>query len=168
MHQRWSLKFQPRWIAVSIQELTGETADRKHRSNLHELSINLPGGKVQRAGNKAHSPHRQILNLPGYRPILNSTIRKWNGFDQMLSDNTVPAALTSLTLTRVPNRQTAIDLLVNAIPQTCGPQSFDVLDLNGTVELTVTVAVDSVIEVTDAVLAVAQRSGMSLGVKGAP
>jgi hypothetical protein len=85
----------------------------------------------------------------------------------MLSDDTVPAALTSLTLTRVPNRQTAIELLMNAIPRSCGPESFDILDLNGTVELTMTIAIDSVIEVTDAVLAVAQRSGMSLGVKGA-
>jgi hypothetical protein len=85
----------------------------------------------------------------------------------MMSNDGTSAAMTSLTLTRVPNRQTAIDLLVAAVPVTCTPNSFDVLDTHGTVELTMMIAIDSIIEVTDAVMAVAKRSGMSLGVKQA-
>jgi hypothetical protein len=85
----------------------------------------------------------------------------------MVGPDHTPASLTALTLTRVPNRQTAIDLLVAAVPPTWAPNSFDVLDTHGTVELTMMIAVDSVIEVTDAVMAVAKRSGMSLGVKQA-
>jgi hypothetical protein len=73
-----------------------------------------------------------------------------------------------LTVSRVPDRPTAISLLTDSITAANYPLAVEARRRDGDVELTVIVDDDAVIDVTHTIRSVAARSGMSLHITQQP